>query len=271
MFEADRPAGRGVVMYATGSEYVGHVAAVTPKGSSTPRAYGVIREGRGDMVYSNGDTYSGTFYRDARHGFGVQLWVNGRSYYGAWVRDKPQGRGVYFYEDGTHFVGTFKDGVRDGFGSMFFATGHRLEGTWKDAALQRGTFSKGRLRDAPTASLAACRTLIERNTTEDDERVVTGTLDAGADKWKGLFRSVLPDDGSGSGAPGSPGGSDGSGGGSPSGVSREGSSKSIFSGMRRRPKRGPSVEITRTPIEDLPDDLASEVPRIGVLCDCLRD
>jgi hypothetical protein len=64
-----------------------------------------VREGRGKLTWSNGDSYEGEFKNGLRHGMGVFIETNGRNYRGQWALSMREGEGSEFWKNGDEYKG----------------------------------------------------------------------------------------------------------------------------------------------------------------------
>jgi len=85
-------------------------------------------EGRGVLVYPNGDRYDGAFHEGRRHGRGVFEFANGVRYDGEFVQGQLQGPVVIDLPSGTRYTGESVQGARSGQGTLELATGERYTG-----------------------------------------------------------------------------------------------------------------------------------------------
>ena len=66
------------------------------------------------------------------NGKGKMLYENGETYEGDWVNENYEGQGTYKYENGSYFTGKWKDSKPDGYGKYYDkATNSTKEGIWK--------------------------------------------------------------------------------------------------------------------------------------------
>ncbi len=77
-------------------------------------------EGKGTLVFDNGDKYIGDFQKGYMHGYGECFYNNGNHYIGYWSYSKHHGIGTLTYSDGTIYEGRFCNGLRHGRCLMFF-------------------------------------------------------------------------------------------------------------------------------------------------------
>lgn len=86
-----------------------------------------LRQGYGDAVYSNGDSYFGEWKNDAYNGVGRYRYANGDVYDGDWVNNLPSGKGQYISQT-FKYGGDWLDGWIHGFGRIDFSNGDIYEG-----------------------------------------------------------------------------------------------------------------------------------------------
>ncbi len=86
-----------------------------------------LRQGYGDAIYSNGDSYYGEWSEDKYQGVGRYRYANGDVYDGDWEDNLPSGTGQYFSES-FKYGGEWLDGWIHGFGRMDFSNGDIYEG-----------------------------------------------------------------------------------------------------------------------------------------------
>jgi hypothetical protein len=90
-------------------------------------------EGKGMLVYTNGDYMKGQFIYNKLTGYG-ECYNNelGYEYKGYWENDLQSGQGNEIWPDGSEFVGTYEMGKKDGFGKYMWTDGSYYIGEWKD-------------------------------------------------------------------------------------------------------------------------------------------
>lgn len=97
-----------------------------------------IPQGRGTLLYDDGDVYEGYFLGGKFHGKGVSTRNDGNIRYdGEWRNGKFHGEGTYYYSKGdsqnrAQYKGSFFNGMRVGKGVL----------TWKDGTLYEGDFAE---------------------------------------------------------------------------------------------------------------------------------
>jgi hypothetical protein len=110
------------------------------------RFYGTFGEsapadGRGTMVYLNGDRYDGEFRDGKRNGCGTFTFANRRSYVGQFRDDQFQGQGIWTLENGDRYIGEFKDNKCDGQGTFISVDGSQKTGIWENGDLTSDNLS----------------------------------------------------------------------------------------------------------------------------------
>lgn len=110
----------------------GYIVAVGPENK---RGSATVRDGRGYMLYHNGNYYHGDLKIGYKSGKGKFIWKNGDSYEGAFNEDKMNGIGTFKWSDGDMYYGYWRNGRKHGRGTYTFASG----------AVKTGEFAKDRL------------------------------------------------------------------------------------------------------------------------------
>jgi hypothetical protein len=90
------------------------------------------REGRGIMVFDDGDMYDGQWLAGNKHEQGKFTSSTGDVYEGGWVEDARHGRGKESSSSGDLYEGEFQKGNRHGRGKMTYASGDSYDGEWAD-------------------------------------------------------------------------------------------------------------------------------------------
>ena len=91
-----------------------------------------LRHGPGEIIWENGDRYSGNFFNGNRDGEGTLWFADKSEYSGSWSCNLMHGRGTRRFSNGDVYTGEYKDGKRCGFGKLFFKSGALYVGNWKD-------------------------------------------------------------------------------------------------------------------------------------------
>ena len=78
-FKNDKKHGIGYVSYGTEKTYY--------KGAWNND----MRNGDGEMVWNNGETYIGEWEKDVMHGYGIFTWPDGSTYEGMWEKGEKSG------------------------------------------------------------------------------------------------------------------------------------------------------------------------------------
>lgn len=97
------------------------------------------KHGEGELIWSNGDVFQGSFQNDLRHGSGLLVFglsieqgvANKGEYVGDWYKDKMHGQGYRRYPNGDVYVGGFESGKRHGHGCFYFSNGDGYWGQWE--------------------------------------------------------------------------------------------------------------------------------------------
>lgn len=89
--------GKGRLLYSNGDRYIGEFV-------------NSISHGRGAYYYANGDIYKGEFNNGERHGYGTMQWLNGDKYIGEYTKGAREGEGAYYFADGRVQKGKFFKG-----------------------------------------------------------------------------------------------------------------------------------------------------------------
>jgi hypothetical protein len=104
-------------------------------------ANGLPADGRGTMVFSNGDRYDGEYKNGRRNGCGTFTFTSGRQYVGQFHDDQFQGMGIWKLEHGDRYIGQFQDNKCNGQGTYLFADRSIRVGMWQDGELVGGNLS----------------------------------------------------------------------------------------------------------------------------------
>lgn len=90
------------------------------------------RNGKGRVVWSDGEVYDGEWQDDKRNGKGKYTYASGAVYEGEFQNDIIHGRGKYVWPNGAVHEGEYRDGKRHGRGKYTFANGAVYEGEYRD-------------------------------------------------------------------------------------------------------------------------------------------
>lgn len=88
------------------------------------------RHGQGELVWSNGDKYKGTFWNGVREGEGTLHFSDGSEYVGNWNQNKMHGQGTRRFPNGNVYSGNYREGKRSGNGRCYYANGDMYVGEW---------------------------------------------------------------------------------------------------------------------------------------------
>lgn len=107
--------------------------------------HGTWLDGRmhGDGIYtwSDGSEYAGEFREGYAWGQGEKRWPNDRKYRGEWVRDMMWGDGEMTWPSGETFTGQFRKGIFHGKGTRVWPNGDWYAGEFKNGEQEgEGTF-----------------------------------------------------------------------------------------------------------------------------------
>ncbi|MEO1744464.1 MAG: hypothetical protein AAFR99_22015 [Cyanobacteria bacterium J06629_9] len=106
-------------------------------------------DGRGSMVYPNGNRYDGEYRGGQRSGCGTFTFASGRQYMGEFANDLFSGRGKWTLENGDHYLGNFEYNRCSGEGVYVFADGTTKSGIWQQGRLLGEDVSCDRTDDRP--------------------------------------------------------------------------------------------------------------------------
>ena len=87
--------------------------------------------GKGKVIYPNGDTYEGDFVNNIPDGFGTFTEINGNVYAGQMSKSEFQGKGKFFWKSGSVYEGNFVKNKREGEGKTTSADGSYFTGFYK--------------------------------------------------------------------------------------------------------------------------------------------
>ena len=159
------PHGRGTMEYESGGKiyegdwYNGHwhgkATIKTSKGVYTGTVVNDLKDGDGEMFYTEGHTFKGKFEQDEPV-VGVMTYVDKREYVGQLRNHVMHGKGRLTYPDGSKYTGEFQNGVQHGTGTYNFSDGSIYEGqsvmgvyegkgqmTWSDGGWYEGEWKQG--------------------------------------------------------------------------------------------------------------------------------
>ena len=111
--------GKGVLVFTNGDKYDGEFKDGE-------------RTGRGKMTWYNRNTYDGMWQDGLPEGRGTYDWYGGNTYIGDWVKGKPNGKGIFKFSNGSSYEGEFREGIMEGRGKFRWATGDTYEGLLKN-------------------------------------------------------------------------------------------------------------------------------------------
>ncbi|KAL1222847.1 Phosphatidylinositol 4-phosphate 5-kinase 7 [Cardamine amara subsp. amara] len=127
--------------FPNGDFYSGEVKGLLPNGKGKyVWSDGTIYEGdwdrgkisgKGKLMWSTGAIYEGDFSGGYLHGFGTMTSPDGSVYSGAWRMNVRHGLGRKEYCNSDLYDGSWKEGLQDGRGSYSWTNGNRYIGNWK--------------------------------------------------------------------------------------------------------------------------------------------
>eukprot|EP00964_Phaeocystis_antarctica_P095229 scaffold61753_cov57-Phaeocystis_antarctica.AAC.2 len=109
--------GRGTMVYADGDMYEGQWLAGG-------------RHGHGKYTFATGNVYEGAYVEDLNHGHGKMTYAHGDVYEGEYVEDEKQGQGKYTNAAGS-YDGEYANGKKHGTGMFTYADGEVEIGRWE--------------------------------------------------------------------------------------------------------------------------------------------
>ena len=86
-------------------------------------------DGKGIMIYSNGNIYKGEFKKGRPDGKGIMTYSNGNKYEGEWKKGFRKGKGIYYYLNDNIYDGNWKNGKPNGNG-VLNKNGFEYNGIW---------------------------------------------------------------------------------------------------------------------------------------------
>jgi hypothetical protein len=86
------------------------------------------------LKLGSGAIYTGDIENGKANGRGIVVWPNGEKYTGEFQDSRPNGHGVYNWPDGDKYEGEVKDNQLNGTGTLTHADGTKLSGLWKNGA-----------------------------------------------------------------------------------------------------------------------------------------
>lgn len=84
--------------------------------------------------------YNGEILNGRRNGYGEMIYTNGDTYLGYWKDDKHEGTGTYTYFNGDKYVGNFNNNLKNGNGTFYYyKSKSRFQGVWENNIQKNGT------------------------------------------------------------------------------------------------------------------------------------
>lgn len=159
-----RGLGHGEIKYIDGGSYTGDVIDSAKHGhgklicfkggiKSYEGSYNMNQmDGRGKLIYTNGDKYEGQFSDDCLHGQGILTYANGDSYEGGFEEDFKTGQGTLTFASGGSVCGLWEKNKLNGKGYYENADKSKYEGDFVDHRKQgsaKCSFSDGSVYEGP--------------------------------------------------------------------------------------------------------------------------
>jgi hypothetical protein len=115
------------------------------------------REGQGKMIQTDGTTFEGQWKDNHLNGEGIIVWANGRKYIGNLINDQKNGKGVTYAADGSkEYEGAYYNGNPYGHGVNTFSDNegsYKYEGEWKAGNWNgQGTYTENKSGKISTCS-----------------------------------------------------------------------------------------------------------------------
>ena len=96
-------------------------------------ASATVENGKGSVVWADGDYYVGELKDGMQHGEGTSGRKNGTKYVGQWKEGKYHGEGTFTQAGGIKYVGQYKDDKKHGRGKFTYEDGKVLhDGEWEN-------------------------------------------------------------------------------------------------------------------------------------------
>ncbi len=95
----------------------------------------LYRNGKGFMIWNNGDKYKGEYLNGDRNGKGTYTWNNGTVYEGDFVKGVRTGKGTIWWDKNNVYQGDFVDGIITGYGKRWYDRNEFYEGYFLNGKL----------------------------------------------------------------------------------------------------------------------------------------
>ncbi|MBQ8684476.1 MAG: hypothetical protein IJ518_08190 [Clostridia bacterium] len=93
---------------------------------------GGVYHGHGTITWASGSTYTGQFDNGVVNGKGKMVWNNGDVYEGDWVNAAYHGQGTLVWASGAKYTGDWRKGTMHGYGTYVSAEGDVFTGRWEN-------------------------------------------------------------------------------------------------------------------------------------------
>ena len=121
-----------------------------------------VPNGKGTMVYKNGDVYEGEFSDGKPNGKGKCSFKNGNVYEGDFALGVMHGKGKLIDVSGFTYEGDFENGVMNGTGKMTYKDGTVEEGKFLGGVFKGGSSSAATTPERTSATTSNAEQYIER-------------------------------------------------------------------------------------------------------------
>ena len=111
-------------------------------GSYVGQLHDRLPEGKGKIVFKNGEFYEGEFRSGHIHGTGTYHFPDGGVYVGEFDEGKRKGTGTMTWPDGSTYSGKWIHNKRSGKGVYIDANGNRYDGRWAHDSFIKGTITR---------------------------------------------------------------------------------------------------------------------------------
>ena len=104
------------------------------------------KNGKGKILFKNGDIYEGNFENNKFNGEGHYIWKkNGHEYIGNYLNGQFNGKGFYKWSENEYYKGDYKMGIKEGNGEVKYPNGKKYIGPFVNGKLNGiGIFEDGK-------------------------------------------------------------------------------------------------------------------------------
>ena len=90
-----------------------------------------LRNGKGKIIYKEGDSYEGDFSNGQITGYGIYKWADKNTYEGDFLDGHMHGKGKYKWDDGNEYEGQYINNIKEGLGEFRWKNGKKYKGPFK--------------------------------------------------------------------------------------------------------------------------------------------